>query len=292
VWLLGYNFSVAVWFGFIALFGTAVQTAVVMVIYLEESVHRRRTAAGVTFSRADLREAVIDGALLRLRPKLMTVSTVIAGLLPIMWSTRTGAEVMKPLATPVLGGMVSSLLHVLIVTPVVFYWLRARELPQESRVDSRAGMPTRSRVRGRRIKAFALVAFLIAVAAAAMIWWRTGGIGDATRNLKPIQTIASGDLRIALLDASGTLHQGRTEFIVEIRSASTGRLVDVGTVRVAGSMSMPGMPMSGAIEITRTATPGRYAAVAQFGMAGIWKMTVQWDGPAGQGSAAFEGNVQ
>jgi Cu(I)/Ag(I) efflux system membrane protein CusA/SilA len=75
-----------------------------------------------------LREAVMEGALLRLRPKIMTVSTVVAGLLPIMWSTRTGAEVMKPLATPVLGGMVSSLLHVLIVTPVIFTWLREREL--------------------------------------------------------------------------------------------------------------------------------------------------------------------
>ena len=62
----------------------------------------------------------------------MTVSTVVAGLLPIMWSTRTGAEVMKPLATPVLGGMVSSLLHVLVVTPVIFYWLRARHLPVEA----------------------------------------------------------------------------------------------------------------------------------------------------------------
>ena len=70
----------------------------------------------------------IEGALLRLRPKVMTVSTVVAGLLPIMWSTRVGAEVMKPLATPVLGGMVSSLLHVLIVTPVIFFWLQERRL--------------------------------------------------------------------------------------------------------------------------------------------------------------------
>jgi copper/silver efflux system protein len=70
----------------------------------------------------------MEGALLRLRPKFMTVATVVAGLLPIMWSTRTGAEVMKPLATPVLGGMISSLLLVLVVTPVIFTWLREREL--------------------------------------------------------------------------------------------------------------------------------------------------------------------
>ena len=130
LWALGYNFSVAVWVGFIALFGTAVQTGVVMVIYLEEAVERKRREVGVLTSKT-LMEAVIEGALLRLRPKVMTVTTVVAGLLPIMWSTSAGSEVMKPLATPVLGGMVSSLLHVLIVTPVIFFWLRERQLEKE-----------------------------------------------------------------------------------------------------------------------------------------------------------------
>ena len=135
LYFLGYNFSVAVWVGFIALFGTAVQTGVVMVIYLEEAVERvKQRDSGLTM--ANLREAVVDGALLRLRPKVMTVSTVVAGLLPIFWSTRTGSEVMKPLATPVLGGMVSSLLHVLVVTPVIFLWLRERELAKAERAPS------------------------------------------------------------------------------------------------------------------------------------------------------------
>ena len=127
-YLLGYNFSVAVWIGYIALFGTAIQTGVVMVVYLEEALKNRRAQKGESFSLQDLKSAVIDGAMLRLRPKVMTVATVVASLLPIMWSTRTGAEVMKPLATPVIGGMVSSLLHVLIVTPVIFYWLRRKTL--------------------------------------------------------------------------------------------------------------------------------------------------------------------
>ncbi|HKE55558.1 MAG TPA: CusA/CzcA family heavy metal efflux RND transporter [Pyrinomonadaceae bacterium] len=130
LWALGYNFSVAVWVGFIALFGTAVQTGVVMVIYLGEAVERKRHEDGL-LTRSTLMDAVTEGALLRLRPKVMTVSTVIAGLLPIMWSTSSGAEVMKPLATPVLGGMVSSLLHVLIVTPVIFFWLHERKLKKE-----------------------------------------------------------------------------------------------------------------------------------------------------------------
>ena len=130
LWLMDYNFSVAVWVGFIALFGTAVQTGVVMVIYLNEAVEKRFAGNGGK-SRKELMEAVVEGALLRLRPKVMTVSTVVAGLLPIMWSTSSGAEVMKPLATPVLGGMVSSLLHVLIVTPVIFSLIRERELKKE-----------------------------------------------------------------------------------------------------------------------------------------------------------------
>jgi Cu(I)/Ag(I) efflux system membrane protein CusA/SilA len=137
LWVLGYNFSVAVWVGFIALFGTAVQTAVVMVIYLEEAVQRKRDELGGQLTPAALLDAVTDGALLRLRPKVMTVSTVVASLLPIMWSHSTGAEVMKPLATPVLGGMVSSLAHVLLVTPVIFYWLRERELRRDERAPDR-----------------------------------------------------------------------------------------------------------------------------------------------------------
>ena len=142
LWALGYNFSVAVWVGFIALFGTAVQTAVVMVIYLEEAVVRKREAMGGRLTRAALLEAVTEGALLRLRPKVMTVSTVVASLLPIMWSHSTGAEVMKPLATPVLGGMVSSLAHVLLVTPVIFYWLRERDLLREERSHRREASTT------------------------------------------------------------------------------------------------------------------------------------------------------
>ncbi|MGI8601769.1 MAG: efflux RND transporter permease subunit [Verrucomicrobiales bacterium] len=131
--LLGYNFNGAVWVGYIALFGTAVQTGVVMVVYLEEMVKKRMAERGTAFSLQDLEQAVKDGARLRLRPKVMTVATIVASLLPIMWSHRQGAEVMKPLATPVIGGMLSSLLHILIVTPVIFLWLRTREFKKRTR---------------------------------------------------------------------------------------------------------------------------------------------------------------
>jgi copper/silver efflux system protein len=144
LYALGYNFSVAVWVGFIALFGTAVQTAVVMVIYLEEAVVHKRQELEGRLTRHALLEAVTEGALLRLRPKVMTVSTVVASLLPIMWSASTGAEVMKPLATPVLGGMVSSLAHVLLVTPVIFYWLRERELRRAERREAETDVALRA----------------------------------------------------------------------------------------------------------------------------------------------------
>ena len=106
-----------------------------MVIYLEEAVARKRREVG-QLNRASLLEAVTEGALLRLRPKVMTVSTVVASLLPIMWSTSAGSEVMKPLATPVLGGMLSSLVHVLIVTPVIFFWIHERRLRKHRRFSA------------------------------------------------------------------------------------------------------------------------------------------------------------
>jgi Cu(I)/Ag(I) efflux system membrane protein CusA/SilA len=121
--LLGYRFSVAVWVGYIALFGVAIQTGVVMVLYLDEAVRRRRAALGDAFSPADLVAAVREGAVLRLRPKVMTVATTVAGLLPILWSSQVGSEVMRPLAVPVLGGMLSSAVHILVITPVLFAWI-------------------------------------------------------------------------------------------------------------------------------------------------------------------------
>ncbi len=131
---LGYNFSVAVWVGYIALFGTAIQTGVVMVVYLEEAVAKALAVKGRVgpLSRTELIAAVKEGARLRLRPKVMTVATAVASLLPIFWVTRTGTEIMRPIAAPVIGGMLSSLVHILIVTPVIFLWLRERKLPKRS----------------------------------------------------------------------------------------------------------------------------------------------------------------
>jgi Cu(I)/Ag(I) efflux system membrane protein CusA/SilA len=126
-WMLGYYFSVAVWVGYIALFGIAVETGVVMVIYLHEAL-QHRLLTGPSLTEQDIEQAAIDGAVQRLRPKLMTVTAVILSLAPILWETGIGSDVMKPIAAPIVGGMVTSTIHVLILVPVFFFLMKRRAL--------------------------------------------------------------------------------------------------------------------------------------------------------------------
>jgi len=127
---LGYNFSVAVWVGYIALFGIAVETGVVMVVYLHEALERR-LASGVPLTEADLEAAIIEGAVHRLRPKLMTVAVVLASLVPILRETGIGSDVMKPIAAPIVGGMITSTIHVLILVPVFFAMIKGRAIRRD-----------------------------------------------------------------------------------------------------------------------------------------------------------------
>ncbi len=130
-WFLGFNFSVAVWVGYIALFGIAVETGVVMVIYLQEAYDKFR-AREAPMTDADLHAAIIEGAVQRLRPKLMTVTAVILSLAPILWETGIGSDVMKPIAAPIVGGMITSTIHVLILVPVFFLLIKRRELQRQN----------------------------------------------------------------------------------------------------------------------------------------------------------------
>ena len=139
--LLGYNFSVAVWVGYIALFGIAVETGVVMVVYLHEALDRR-LASGKPLKHEDIEEAAIEGAVHRLRPKLMTVCVVLASLIPILWESGVGSDVMKPIAAPIVGGMITSTIHVLILVPVFFALMKERALrrgtlqPRETQAEA------------------------------------------------------------------------------------------------------------------------------------------------------------
>jgi copper/silver efflux system protein len=131
-YMLGYNLSVAVWVGFIALYGLAVQTGVVMIVYLHEALdrklldHKRGVRGPITAQ--DIFDATVEGSVLRLRPKVMTVATTLIGLVPIMWSSGVGADVMKPLAAPMIGGLITSAIHVLVVTPVLFTYMKLHAL--------------------------------------------------------------------------------------------------------------------------------------------------------------------
>jgi Cu(I)/Ag(I) efflux system membrane protein CusA/SilA len=127
LWLLDYEMSVAVGVGFIALAGVAAETGVVMLIFLEEAVARYKREGRLN-TRQDLEDAVFEGAVLRVRPKMMTVATIMAGLLPIMWGSGTGSETMRRIAAPMVGGMVSATVLTLVVIPVVFEWVRGWKL--------------------------------------------------------------------------------------------------------------------------------------------------------------------
>jgi Cu(I)/Ag(I) efflux system membrane protein CusA/SilA len=131
-YMMGFNFSVAVWVGYIALFGIAVETGVVMVIYLHEALNRHIAAGTLTHEGIEL--AVIEGAVQRLRPKLMTVAVVMLSLAPILWESGIGSDVMKPIAAPIVGGMITSTVHVLILVPVFFAIMKERELRKHTLV--------------------------------------------------------------------------------------------------------------------------------------------------------------
>lgn len=127
IYLLHYNTSVAVWVGFIALAGVAAETGVVMIVYLDE-VYERRLKEGKMTAAKDLYDAIIEGAVMRVRPKMMTVTAIMAGLLPIMWSHGTGADLMKRIAAPMVGGMVTSTILTLIVIPVIYEMWRGWQM--------------------------------------------------------------------------------------------------------------------------------------------------------------------
>jgi len=136
LWGIAFNLSVAVAVGFIALAGVAAETGVVMLVYLDHALRHRRNLAtreGRPFTAGDLNAAIMEGAVERVRPKMMTVVAIMAGLLPILWSSGTGSEVMQRIAVPMIGGMVSSSLLTLIVIPAIYGVLKGWNLPAETR---------------------------------------------------------------------------------------------------------------------------------------------------------------
>ena len=147
MWWMGFNMSVAVAVGFIALAGVAAETGVIMLVYLDhawDEVRAARRLEGRPPTQGDLREAIMVGAVERVRPKMMTVVAIMAGLLPILWSTGSGSEVMQRIAVPMIGGMVSSTVLTLIVIPAVYALAKGRGLLSEAEAEpADAGTPGR-----------------------------------------------------------------------------------------------------------------------------------------------------
>lgn len=138
IYLWQVNLSVAVAVGFIALFGLAVETGIVMVIYLNDAMEQlvaQKGNSSSTITRQDLKEYVIAGAAKRLRPKLMTVAVSLFGLVPILWSTGVGSDVMKPIVLPMIGGVFTSAIHILLVTPVIFLMTKEYELRKFGKIE-------------------------------------------------------------------------------------------------------------------------------------------------------------
>ncbi len=123
IWLLGFNMSVAVGVGFIALAGVAAEIGVLVLTFIDQAVERKRSSTGIALSDTELFEAVHEGTAQRVRPIAMTATAIIAGLLPIMWGSGTGSEVMQRIAAPMVGGMVTTTLLCLVALPVIYGYL-------------------------------------------------------------------------------------------------------------------------------------------------------------------------
>jgi len=181
--------------------------------------------------------------------------------------------------------MVSSLIYVLVVTPVLFYWINEYRLrPVAMPVTAPSFVP-------RWVPA----AVVLVIAIAAGGWWlraRTDAAPQTEATGAVLQTVVAGDLAITLSNPAGELRRGANNFRIEFRSARTNDRVDVGDVRLNAAMAMPGMNMAGTTTVTPGERPGVYEAKGDFAMSGSWDMTLEWNGPAGRGSAAFKGSVQ
>ena len=299
LYFLGYNMSVAVWVGLIALAGLDAETGVVMLLYLDQAWEKYR-AEGRMNSMGDLHAAVKEGAVQRIRPKIMTVCAILFGLLPIMWSPtwQAGADVMKRIAAPMIGGVITSAILELLIYPVIFVIWRRRSLPNDLRdvhleaTDEHAPAAVHPR--------HSFARFLVTALAIAALgiggyygWQKFGGklTGDAQSAGTPLATQTVGGLTITLLHPHGQLRAAANEAFIEFRNAS-GELVDVGEVKLNLGMNMTGMVMHSGATVKRTDTPGRYRVEITPDMGGDWTANLSFDGPQGRSETSFSVNVK
>jgi len=289
LYLLGYNMSVAVWVGLIALAGLDAETGVVMLLYLDHAWEKFH-AAGKMNTIEDLYAAVKEGAVERIRPKIMTVCAILFGLLPILWSpvTQAGADVMKRIATPMVGGIVTSAILELLIYPVIFVLWRKRGLPEgaSTHPDILTIAPSRQGSWPRRLFTLALIAAIMW--GSIQLWKQSGGktTGLKQNSAVSFATQSVNGLTMSLSSPTGEIHEGDNQITIEFRDAA-GEPVDAGEVKLDVDMIMPGMNMHSGGAAVRTDIPGRYVTKANLGMGGDWTGKLSYAGPHGSGQATF-----
>jgi Cu(I)/Ag(I) efflux system membrane protein CusA/SilA len=300
LYLLHYNLSVAVWVGLIALAGLDAETGVVMLLYLDHAWDKFQ-AAGRLNTPADLHDAIMDGAVQRIRPKIMTVCAIIFGLLPIMWSptTQAGADVMKRIAAPMIGGVVTSAVLELLLYPAIYMLWRRRHLPSPEGPEASAYASTtvaiEARARARRFPWLALLAS-VAVLGGGYALWRhphTPSFAAGASSLgTPFATRSVNGLTVNFYLPEGGLRLAENNANIEFLDARGGAPIDVGKVTFALDMNMPGMAMHSGSTITRAGGTGRYQAKIKPEMAGDWTAQLHYDGERGSGDLSFTVNVR
>ena len=282
MWLLEYNFSVAVAVGFIALAGVAAETGVVMIVYLDEAWKHLKEHAERTLTFTDLRHAIVEGAVQRVRPKMMTVSTTIIGLMPIMWSAGTGADTMKRIAAPMIGGLVSSTLLTLLIIPAVYYLWRSTELQGDSEVGTTP--------KGRRT--IWLCGAIVTAAIAVFAIQQKDGTRDISSLNASILTTSVGEYSITVFGEQARLESGTTPIKVEVRQTTSGQLVPVDSVALSVRMDMPGMQMKADALLTPSEMPGVFTGTIKPGMAGEWTAGITVSGEEGPASNSMTVEVE
>ncbi|MDA1191562.1 MAG: efflux RND transporter permease subunit, partial [Candidatus Poribacteria bacterium] len=269
MYLFKFNMSVAAGVGFIALAGLAVETAVVMLLFLDVS-HERLVASGAPLTKASVYDAIIEGAALRVRPKMMTVATTILALVPIFWEEGSGSEVMRRMATPMVGGLVSSLILTLIVIPAIYAVWKGWGLEEGERiVEEKSGA---ARVARHRF-ALAGAGVLVVAALAGGIWWMSSGAVTSGPG-EIIGTGSVGGLNYEVGMAKAR-HGDDVVFWTTLTDANGEPVTDA---EVTMRVFMPAMPSMGMPEMSDNAPAvfanGRYESKLFVEMAGSWDFTV------------------
>lgn len=286
IYLLGFNLSVAVWVGLIALAGIDAETGVVMLLYLDHAFDDRK-AQGKMQSMPDLIAAVEEGAVQRIRPKMMTVCAILFGLLPILWSTGTGADVMKRIATPMVGGVVTSAILELLIYPVIFVLWKGRQF-SETEAELTPTSPRRQRP--ALLRTFVAVLLLAIAATAGFYALKYVPKPPISQNMvAPFANQSVNGLSVSLTNPQGGLHVGDNEVFIEFKDQS-GSSVDVGNVKLDLTMAMPGMTMRATGNVKKTGII--YRAQIKPDMAGDWTGQIYYDGPLGSGQAPLNLNVK